>query len=325
MTKAQLAADLCDEFPESSTKQLARMLVKRYPIAFKDAEAARGILRYVRGQSGEENRKSRKGKVREKKPRLECPESSEALWIPHEIDKKDLLVISDLHFPYHSKGAIEAMVDHSMRLGPRAVLINGDGIDFHSISRFQRHPSQRDTAYEVESLKGFLEWFRSKHPRVEIIYKKGNHENWWDKLIWDKAPEIWGLRNVQLENVLGLDKFRIKILGDVPVMAGKLAILHGHELGKGSSGPVNPARSAFTKTLSSVMIGHFHRSSSHPEGNMFHDEIACWSTGCLCGLYPEYARVNKWNWGFAYIEIAKDGQFGVHNFRIGKGYAIRPS
>jgi hypothetical protein len=39
----------------------------------------------------------------------------------------------------------------------------------------------------------------------------------------------------------------------------------------------------------------------------------------LCGLHPEYARLNKFNHGFAAVEIAADGQFNVQNYRITNG------
>jgi hypothetical protein len=52
---------------------------------------------------------------------------------------------------------------------------------------------------------------------------------------------------------------------------------------------------------------------------MFGRETTCWSTGCLCDLRPEYARINKFNHGFASVQVYGDGQFDVHNFRIANG------
>jgi hypothetical protein len=36
-------------------------------------------------------------------------------------------------------------------------------------------------------------------------------------------------------------------------------------------------------------------------------------------MSPEYARINKWNHGHALIEVASDGEYGVHNMRIAHG------
>jgi len=43
-----------------------------------------------------------------------------------------------------------------------------------------------------------------------------------------------------------------------------------------------------------------------------------WSLGCLCELHPAYLPINKWNHGFAIVDI--DGQnFEVRNKNIYKG------
>ncbi len=152
----------------------------------------------------------------------------------------------------------------------------------------------------------------------------GNHDERWDVFIWNRAPELFDLENVQLHNVLDFEKYGIERVGDNPILAGKLPILHGHEFGRGGvAAPVNPARGAFLRCNHTVLIGHLHRPSSHAESNMWHDETMTWSTGCLCDLTPEYARINKWAHGFAHIDVASDGQFNVHNHRLGSDYTVR--
>jgi predicted phosphodiesterase len=106
-------------------------------------------------------------------------------------------------------------------------------------------------------------------------------------------------------------------------MLGKLPVLHGHELPKGMAAPVNVARGAFLRTLSTVLVGHSHRTSNHAESDMWHHETACWSTGCLCDLRPEYAKFNRWNWGFAMATIHKGGAFDVNNYRVMSDGTVR--
>jgi hypothetical protein len=36
----------------------------------------------------------------------------------------------------------------------------------------------------------------------------------------------------------------------------------------------------------------------------------------LCDMSPAYARINKWNHGFAAVEVASDGAYDVRNFQI---------
>jgi hypothetical protein len=85
------------------------------------------------------------------------------------------------------------------------------------------------------------------------------------------------------------------------------------------------ARGAFLRTLSTILVGHGHRTSGHAESNLWHEEVFCWSQGCLCDMNPEYARVNRWNWGFATVDISKGGEFGVENMRISSDGTVRTS
>jgi len=108
-------------------------------------------------------------------------------------------------------------------------------------------------------------------------------------------------------------------------MLGKLPVLHGHEKGKGMSAPVNQARGAFLRLHHTVLEGHGHRTSGHCEPDMWGNEVFCWSTGCLADLRPEYARLNKYNHGFATVDVHADGSFDVQNMRITKDGVVRTS
>lgn len=125
-----------------------------------------------------------------------------------------------------------------------------------------------------------------------------------------------------LNHFLKLGQFNIQMLEDWKVIeAGKLSIIHGHEFGGSFFNPVNAARGLFMRAKSSVLAGHNHQTSEHQEGNIKGDSIACWSTGCLCELSPEYRPMafTKWNLGAAIVDHNEDGQFFVDNFRIIKG------
>ena len=127
----------------------------------------------------------------------------------------------------------------------------------------------------------------------------------------------------QLDSVDNIESGQlIQLFKDWKVIeAGKLSIIHGHEFGGSFFNPVNAARGLFMRAKSSVLAGHNHQTSEHQEGNIKGDSIACWSTGCLCELSPEYRPMafTKWNLGAAIVDHNEDGQFFVDNFRIIKG------
>ncbi len=160
---------------------------------------------------------------------------------------------------------------------------------------------------------------RKHFPKTKIVFKEGNHDERWEKWLFLKAPEIFDDPEFKLASRLRLGELHIDVVQDkLPVKIGKLTVLHGHELQGG--GGVNPARATFLKTLNSVVIGHVHKTSMHSEARMDGEIINVQSTGCLCGMYPMFARVNKWNQGFCYVEHdIKSGEYKLYNKLIIKG------
>jgi hypothetical protein len=47
--------------------------------------------------------------------------------------------------------------------------------------------------------------------------------------------------------------------------------------------------------------------------------ISCWSGGCFCEIHPEWMPHNKWNHGFAIIDLYPDDNFRVTNLKILNG------
>jgi hypothetical protein len=164
---------------------------------------------------------------------------------------------------------------------------------------------------------------RSQFPKSQIVYKLGNHDERWDKYIWNNAPRLVGTKTAELHHALEFEKLGIKRVNDNMILAGELPMFHGHEMGKGISAPVNPARGAWMRGNHTAIIGHYHRTSAHAETDLMLNEMMAWSQGCLCDRRPDYARINKWNWGFAHIEVANGGQFNLHNCRISNDYKVR--
>lgn len=333
-TKVAIARELIESHPNAAKRALARRLCTENPQIFANVEAARNVVRYAMGCYGDRDRK-KLGIKKKDAPigkagwKAAIPPSLAEPWDAVQIDgPAKVLSLSDAHIPYHSSEAITAAVAYAKkRFKPDVLLLNGDTIDFYTISRFDKNPKKRDLVREVDLTEAFLEWLSEQFPKARKVFKAGNHDERWDKYIWNHAPALWGLENTRLQDILHLADYGFEYVGDQrPIMAGKLAIFHGHELGNGANSPVNPARGAFMKTLGSVLVGHHHRTSTHAESDMWHSETATWSTGCLCDLRPEYNRVsNKWNWGFAVVEAEASGSYDVHNLRLSDEFVARAS
>lgn len=292
-------------------------------------ESARTTIRYIRGTKGNARRKCARVKQTPAKAGWapDCPPSIAEPWEPHQLEATRVGVLSDIHVPYHDVTAVTAAVGWLRKSRPDCILLNGDIIDFYAVSRWQKDPRERDFKREVKTTIEFLKWIRATFPKSQIVFKKGNHEDRWDHYLWNHAPEICDMEFAMLEHVLQFEEIGgiVMVEDERPILAGKLPIFHGHELPKGLTNPVNMARGAFLRTSHTILVGHGHRTSGHAESDLWHDEVFCWSTGCLCDMRPKFARINKWNHGFAQIEIENDQSFNVENLRINKDGKVRSS
>lgn len=316
-----IARRLAQTHPDAPAGTLAKRLVREANGAITLHQARMRMQRQF-GVHGKKNRKTMKPAAPRKQRTageiLAMPKSMAEAWSPHRMNViGNVGIMSDVHVPYHSEIAVAAAVGFLKDQELSGLLLNGDIADFYAISRYMKDPKQRDFKGELEAVRDFLAYLRQEFPDIPIVYKTGNHEERWQHWLWQHAAEISDDPRMSLTAWLGFTEHNIELVEDKrPVLLGKLPVLHGHELPSGMAAPVNVARGAFMKTLSTVMVGHSHRTSNHAESDMWHKETGCWSTGCLCDLRPEYARINRWNWGFAMVAIHKGGAFDVHNYRV---------
>jgi hypothetical protein len=324
----EMAKRLARLHPDAPAMTLARRLVKEANSAITIDQACMRIRRQF-GVMGAKNRKKCKpvaGRPQRKAGEIRAmPKTMAEPWTPHQMNViGNVGILADVHVPYHSEIAVAAAVGYLRNRDLAGLLLNGDIADFYAISRYMKDPKQRDFKAELEAVRDFLAYLRQEFPEIPIVYKCGNHEERWQHWLWQHAAEISDDPRMSLHAWLNFGDLDITLVEDQrPVMLGKLPVLHGHELPKGMAAPVNVARGVYLRTGSTGLVGHSHRTSNHAESDMWHKETGCWSTGCLCDLRPEYARINKWNWGFAMVAIHKHGAFDVHNYRVMHDGAVR--
>lgn len=331
MNKLQIAIDLIKSKSDKQGKctvsksMLARILCDKYPTEFYSFEQARKAVRNATGSSGVTNRKKLKTVTEWKGLSLPEPEKND--YSKFIIKEKRIGILSDIHFPSYHKEALNAAIDYLRKWKPEVIVLNGDIIDCYFLSDYEKDPRQRSFKYELDMVCNFLLQLRKLFPKTKLIWKLGNHEDRYEKKILSRVPELVDLglfnfdRVVQhyMDDVYGIKDFEITIIrGKRILLAGKLNIIHGHELAKGMTDPVNPARGFYNKAKNNVIGGHHHRTSEHPESDINGNLVGCWSTGCLCDLHPHYAPVNKWNLGFAVVEN-NGSDFKVTNLKIING------
>jgi predicted phosphodiesterase len=306
---------------EMPSLKLARIMHAENKKRFKTPENARSTLR------GLESKSSRYKGVKDVPERsrnpYKLPESDETIYEPFKVEAKRLLVLSDIHIPYHSIDALTAALDYAKNENPDAILLNGDTIDFFQLSRFCKEPKARSFAHELLAFKQFFEVLDHQFPQAKKYFKLGNHEERYNHYLWMKAGELEGVEEFKLEEIIKARAEGIEVISDKRIIhAGELNIVHGHEFGGSIFSPVNIARGLFLRAKVSAMQGHNHQTSEHTESNMNGKITTTWSLGCLCELHPAYLPINKWNHGFSLVDIADNGEFEVRNKRIYKSRVL---
>lgn len=329
--KAEMVLEYCEENQTVPSMTLAKMIMRNHPLDFVDLESTRTMVRRLRGEL-----KRRQAGAREHLKRTEeqiqdaqagkhwhdIPESDyeepEVFYLP--TGYKKIASLSDVHIPYHSVPAIEITVKFLKGFDPDVIYLNGDTIDMYQASDFMKDRRKRDLAGELELTRQFLDYIKAQFPKAKIYYKAGNHDVRWSRYLMKAAPALLGIDEFNLDVILKLGE---KGIGYIPdrqfAKMGNLFVLHGHELEKGFGGQVNPARTTFLRAMHDTLIGHHHRTSSHSEKTLDNKIITTYSQGCLCGLKPDYAPQNKYNHGFATIELDSDGSYLLDNYTIRDG------
>ena len=304
--------------PDMPSLKLARIMHKEERGLFDTLDAARSRLRAIEGKMGDKSSASHEHPERPKNP-YNLPQSDEAVYDPYVMQGKRIMVMSDIHIPYHSIEAITIWFDWAKKEKPDTILLNGDTIDMFQLSRFCKEPKKRSFAQELEAFKSFFQILQ-KTFGAKIYFKLGNHEERYNHYLWMKAGELEGVNEFKLEEIIKARAEGIEVIGDKRIiLAGELNIVHGHEFGGGIFSPVNIARGLFLRAKTSALQGHNHQTSEHTESNMRGKITTTWSTGCFSELHPAYLPINKWNWGGCMVEVDDDGNFEVRNKRIFNG------
>jgi hypothetical protein len=324
--KIDIARTYLQEFPHCSKCAIARLLFRDHPKLWTTLEAARRAVQSATGRNGKKNREDYAHQELYQAGAYKFPELPEGIthfedWKCYSLDgPARILDLPDVHIPYHDRNVLKLAIEHGIDYDPTHVLLSGDFIDFFSISFWEKDPRERDLGNELRTANEVLDYLQCVFPSSKFVFKEGNHEERWRRYIIVKAPELFGLDQFSLSQALRLKERGIDLVTDKrPIKTGHLYIIHGHEFKWGVSNPVNPARGFYLRAKTNCIGHHLHQSSSHSEKDLPGEIVSTWSTGCLCELHPDYAPINKWNNGFATINVEADGYFEVRNLKILEG------
>lgn len=225
---------------------------------------------------------------------------------------KPILVVPDVHAPYHDEDAWQLMLDVARDLKPETIVCIGDLADFYAVSAHSKDPARAIT------LKDEIKIVKEKRSELdsldasEKVFCEGNHENRLGRYLRDKAPELFEILDVP--SVLGLTENGWEF---IPYRnhkrRGKVHYTHD----TGSSGRYAAFRS-LDMYQHSVITGHTHRLLYIVEGNAVGDAKLSASFGWLGDVdqidYMHRAKAKK-DWALAFGVGYEDRQTG-HCFLV---------
>jgi predicted phosphodiesterase len=317
--KAKLVIKYCKEYPDKSTKALSELIFNKYNHIFDSYENARSLVRYYRNERGKEYKKS---EIVEREFHHILPVEDSEDYKPYILKEVSKIgILSDIHIPNHRNRELNLALKKFDELEVDCIIINGDLLDNTPYTKFLTPPDKKDARRYLNMADQFLQGLRDSFPEAKIIWAEGNHDFWYYQYLMRKAPELYGDPYYHLQHRLKLHEKNIEFIAQTSyIMAGKLAICHGHYLVRGVFTPVSAARTVMMKAKVPCIIGHVHKTSEFTQTDLHGQIVTTWSTGCLCTLTPDYQPMGgDANYGFASVELAKDGNFHVNNYRIYNG------
>jgi predicted phosphodiesterase len=225
--------------------------------------------------------------------------------VPISVRNGTVLIGSDLHiWPGAESTAMRAFKKFIDDMRPAAVILNGDVLDFASISR---HPMSWESIptvqQEIEAAQDHLNDLVKVCRKARKIWTLGNHDARLELKLANVAPEFKGVKGIHLHDHFALWEraWSCRINENEP---GDTMVKH--RLGGGKHAPLNNILKAGT----SIVTGHLHNQQVRTHSDYRPYDLYGMDTGCIADkdhsafLYTESNPLD-WRSGFGictYVE-----------------------
>jgi hypothetical protein len=178
---------------------------------------------------------------------LESPKYGITKEYPHrqQLSLKNgiVLVGGDFHiWPGGESTALRAFKKFAKDIGPSAIILNGDVLDFPQISRhppigWESAPSVKE---EIEAAQDHLNDIANAGGKARKIWTLGNHDARFETRLATVAREYRGLKGIHLSDFFGLWEKGWSCLINADIENGRTMVKHKPQAG-GKDGPRNSA------------------------------------------------------------------------------------
>ena len=220
-----------------------------------------------------------------------------------------IIVISDMHIPYHDVRAWNCMLETIRGTVNPTVVIIGDFADCYSVSSHPKSLDRKaDFAGEISAVNSELDELRRAAPAARIIYCAGNHEDRIERYLQGKAPELAGFAGMRSDGLLRAKERGIEW---VPyrrhIKIGNCSFTH--DLGRSG---VNCARQSLLDFGGNIVVGHSHRGGVSYQGEAKGSSHFCLNVGWGGNVedidYVHRVRsIRDWQCGFGIVDQDETG------------------
>lgn len=214
------------------------------------------------------------------------------------------IICPDIHVPFHDVKATNLLIKVCKTLQPEHFICLGDALDFYQLSRFDKDPMRKTSAFDdVDDFKKlFAKLNAALGDRCQKVFMEGNHEMRFQKWIWQNGGDLGklipSLREAAMLEALGWEYYsygKIYRLGDILYM-------HGDRCG------MNVSMNMLRKYGASVVHGHDHGAGIRWFANA-KDRMFSMNCGHLSDMNQQeylYGGVADWTQGFGIVEYSND-------------------
>ncbi len=234
-----------------------------------------------------------------------------------------LLVASDIHDECCDPFWRRVFIDTVGRVRPDTVILGGDVFDLAEFGRYSVDPREWNVVSKIEWVHSFLHEIREAAPDTEIVFIEGNHEHRLLRYLTDNAPALKALlsdlHGWTVPKLLGLDKFEVRYVARADLatftksnvlaeIAKNYEVFHDCFL-------VDHFPTGINKGLPGVN-GHHHQHLVSSQYSHIFGSYEWHQLGCGHRRQAEYCAGEKWNMGFAKVDIDTHNSIPLINYHF---------
>lgn len=238
-----------------------------------------------------------------------------------------IAILSDIHSPYFYPPAVSLAFRITKDAKPSLIILNGDIIDFYSISPHKKANRQNRIREEIEITRQLLNLWLKAFRNIPFIYLEANHERFLQRYIATHADLLLPLEDLEVPSLLrfkGKDRYYLYTdmeYGTYTTTSYPLVrFLDKNErpvlyVAHGDGFPVDRrtkyvAKSILERSQVSIICGHWHTHQRWSFTTLDGRPLNCWILPALS--FPRaHWKHEVWTLGMGIVEINEKGDFAV--------------